>query len=58
MKIAFDEEVGSENIETFRKLLNKVRNPPSVLSTFAFTGGLVIQATPLHKHKEKNSTLK
>ncbi len=58
MKIAFDEEVNSEDVETLRKLVHKVRNPPSVLSTFAFTGQLCIQPTPLSKHKEKNASLK
>ncbi|XP_041365406.1 myotubularin-related protein 13-like [Gigantopelta aegis] len=58
MKIAFDEEVGSENVETFRKLANKVRNPPDVFSTYAFIGHMVQQATPLHKHKEKNASLR
>ena len=59
MKIAFDEEVSSEDMETFRKLMNKVRNPPSVHSTFAFTGHHSVQPTPLHKHKEtKNASLK
>ncbi|KAL5006472.1 hypothetical protein ScPMuIL_015278 [Solemya velum] len=58
MKIAFDEEVNSDSVETFRKLMNKVRNPPSVFNTFAFTGQLPIQPTPLHKQKEKNATLK
>ena len=58
MKIAFDEEVGSENVETFRKLVNKVRNPPDVFTTYAFIGHMVQQATPLHKHKEKNASLR
>jgi len=57
MKIAFDEEVSSENIETFRKLVNKVRNPVSVFDTFAFTGHMFIQPTPLLKNKEKNASL-
>ena len=57
MKIAFDEEVNSEDVETLRKLVNKVRNPPSVLSTFAFTGHMSVQPTPL-KIKEKNASLK
>ena len=38
MKIAFDEEVISEDIEAFRKLLHKVRNPHTIYNTFAFTG--------------------
>ena len=58
MKIGFDEEVNSEDIETLRKLMNKVRNPPSVINTFAFTGYILAQPSQLHKHKEKNASLK
>jgi myotubularin-related protein 5/13 len=58
MKVAFDEEVGSENVETFRKLANKVRNPPSIFSTFAFTGHVSQQVANIHKDKEKNTTLR
>ena len=58
MKVAFDEEVGSENVETLRKLMNKVRNPPSIFSTFAFTGHASQQVTHMHKDKEKNATLR
>ncbi|XP_048241880.1 myotubularin-related protein 13-like isoform X3 [Haliotis rufescens] len=58
LKVAFDEEVGSDNVETFRKLVIKIRNPPSVFNTFAFTGHLIQQATPLRKQKEKNASLR
>ncbi len=58
MKIAFDEEVSSEDVETLRKLTNKIRHPPSVISAFAFTGALSCQPTQLTKHKEKNASLK
>ncbi|XP_055899918.1 myotubularin-related protein 13-like isoform X1 [Biomphalaria glabrata] len=58
MRIAFDEEVGSDNIETFRKLVNKVRNPPTVFTTFAFTGHYVHSATHIQKGKEKNASLR
>ena len=57
MKIAFDEEVNTENVETLRKLINKVRNPPSVMNTFAFTGYIYTQPSQLTK-KEKNASLK
>ncbi|KAG1665469.1 Myotubularin-related protein 13 [Nymphon striatum] len=58
-RIAFDEEVTSENIETFRKFVNRVCHPPSVYDLFAFTGTHVaVQQTPLHKQKEKNATLR
>ncbi|CAH1786112.1 unnamed protein product [Owenia fusiformis] len=58
MKVVFDEEVGTENADTFRKLLHRMRNPPSVWSTFAFTGCAVTQPTQMHAHKDKNSSLK
>lgn len=57
MKIAFDEEVASDDIETLRKLINKVRNPTSVMNTFAFTGYILGQPSQ-HKSKEKNASLK
>ncbi|ESO95293.1 hypothetical protein LOTGIDRAFT_232003 [Lottia gigantea] len=58
MKIAFDEEVGSDDVETLRKLTNKIRNPPYIFNTFAFSGQMIHEATPLHKHKEKNASLR
>ncbi|RUS71898.1 hypothetical protein EGW08_020336 [Elysia chlorotica] len=58
MKIAFDEEVGSDNIEMFRKLVNRFRNPPTVFSTFAFTGHTIHASTQMQKGKEKNASLR
>ncbi|XP_021368098.1 myotubularin-related protein 13-like [Mizuhopecten yessoensis] len=58
MKIAFDEEVNTEDVDAFRKLSNKYRNPNNVFNTFAFSGQTLLQPTPLHKHKEKNASLK
>ena len=64
MKMAFDDEVSLEDVETLRKLLHKFRNPPTVTSTFAFSGGgsgHVLSAPTLqlmHKHKDKNASLK
>lgn len=58
MKLAFDEEVTAENIETLRKLIHKIRHPPDVFHHFAFTGQVVVTQTPLHKNKEKNATLR
>ena len=60
VKIAFDEEVNSEEVEALRKMLIKLRNPPSVNNTFAFTGSHVHIVQPLKqsKVKEKNDTLK
>lgn len=59
IKIAFDEEVSIDSIEMFRKTLNKLRYPIDEFGHFAFVSshGMAIQ-TPLHKVKEKNSTLK
>jgi hypothetical protein len=58
IKLAFDEEVTPENIESFRKLVHRVRHPPHILHHFAFTGQVVVPQAPLHKGKEKNATLK
>lgn len=59
IKVAFDEEVTAENIETFRKLLNRARHPPHEFGHFAFAShGIIALAAPLHKVKEKNATLK
>ncbi|BFZ05320.1 hypothetical protein BsWGS_08359 [Bradybaena similaris] len=58
IKIAFDEEVGSDNIETFRKLVHKVRNPATVFTTFAFTGHTIHASTQMQKGKEKNASLR
>lgn len=58
IKLAFDEEVTAENIDTLRKLIHKIRHPPDVFHHFAFTGQVVVTQTPLHKNKEKNATLR
>ncbi|XP_039718968.1 myotubularin-related protein 5 isoform X5 [Pteropus medius] len=39
LKMAFDEEVGSDSAELFRKQLHKLRYPPDIRTTFAFTLG-------------------
>ncbi|GAB1299725.1 Myotubularin-related protein 5 [Apodemus speciosus] len=39
LKMAFDEEVGSDSAELFRKQLHKLRYPPDIRATFAFTLG-------------------
>ncbi|XP_052066679.1 myotubularin-related protein 13-like isoform X4 [Mytilus californianus] len=57
MRLAFDEEVIPEDVDTFRKLANKYRNPASVFQAFAFTGQVIMQPTMV-KHKEKNASLK
>ncbi|XP_063236434.1 myotubularin-related protein 13 [Bacillus rossius redtenbacheri] len=58
IKVAFDEEVISENIECFRKSVHRVRHPTDILDHFAFYGQGAVSQTPLHKGKEKNATLK
>lgn len=58
LKLAFDEEVTAENIDTLRKLIHKIRHPPDVFHHFAFNGQVVVSQTPLHKGKEKNATLR
>ena len=57
MKIAFDDEVNAEDVETLRKLINKVRNPQNVMTTFAFQGHHA-QPLPGKTSKEKHASLK
>ena len=58
IKVAFDDEVNSESVEVFRKCIHRVRHPQSVFNYFAFIGQTIIDATPIHKNKEKSATLK
>lgn len=58
MKIGFDEEVGEENVEQFRKALIKERSPASVLETFAFSGAALVPVAVDQKRKDKYQTLK
>ncbi|XP_038612156.1 myotubularin-related protein 5 isoform X2 [Tachyglossus aculeatus] len=57
LKIAFDEEVGSDSAETFRKHLQKLRFPTHVHNTFAFSAG---QPAPTlqPRSKEKSPSLR
>ncbi|XP_014680959.1 PREDICTED: myotubularin-related protein 13-like [Priapulus caudatus] len=57
IKVAFDEEVDSENIEHFRKMLHRVSMPQTVYQMFS---NIAAQPpTPLHREKmAKNATLK
>ncbi|XP_078661870.1 myotubularin-related protein 13-like [Branchiostoma floridae x Branchiostoma belcheri] len=57
VKLAFDEEVTSEDIETFRKLINRLRYPVGVQEMFALSRHHVGPRTMIQKHKEKNATL-
>lgn len=58
LKVAFDEEVTPESIESFRKSLNKARYPDDEFGHFAFSAYGITAQTPPHKVKEKNATLK
>ncbi|XP_044003006.1 myotubularin-related protein 13 isoform X2 [Aphidius gifuensis] len=58
IKLAFDEEVTPENIDTLRKLLHKARYPPDIFHHFAFTGQVLVTPIAHQKGKEKNATLK
>lgn len=60
IRVAFDTEVTPEQIETLRKLLNKVRNASDDYDHFAFScHGMTLNNINLQgKVKEKNSTLR
>ena len=61
IRVAFDDEVTSDNIEAFRKLINKERTPPNIFHLFTFTSQLAVSQSRLihlHKNKEKSSTFK
>ncbi|XP_008563558.1 PREDICTED: myotubularin-related protein 5-like isoform X2 [Galeopterus variegatus] len=57
--MAFDEEVGSDSAELFRKQLHKLRYPPDVRGTFAFTlGSAHISGQQPRATKDKGSSLR
>lgn len=58
MKLAFDEEVSSESIETFRKLLHKSRHPNDIFHYFAFVGQLYNTIMTPFPAKDKSTTIK
>ncbi|XP_066490713.1 myotubularin-related protein 5 isoform X3 [Tiliqua scincoides] len=58
MRIAFDEEVSSESVETFRKNLNKLRYSQHVSDTFAFAMDQPTKVAVQPKSKEKNPLLR
>jgi myotubularin-related protein 5/13 len=60
MKLAYDEEVGTEMVEMFRKRLHAVQAPQTVFSTFAFVGkGLGKTPTfVIKKQMERQGTLR
>ncbi len=59
MKVAFDEEVGMEKVELFRKNCTRYRFPQNIYQTYAFQGAVISPAfTTQMKHKEKSATLR
>ena len=60
MKLAFDEEVGQEVIETFKKKLQKRHLPNTVFGSFAFCGKGIARTPTLviQKHMDRQGTLK
>ncbi|BFZ16266.1 hypothetical protein BsWGS_19305 [Bradybaena similaris] len=58
MKIAFDGEVSPDNIETFWKLVNRVRHPATVFQTFAFSGHTTHPTTQMRQKSKENISLR
>ncbi|XP_025714421.1 myotubularin-related protein 5 isoform X4 [Callorhinus ursinus] len=59
LKMAFDEEVGSDSAELFRKQLHKLRYPPDIRGTFAFTlGSTHTPGRPPRTTKDKGPSLR
>ena len=55
IKIAFDEEVLSDKIEQFRKVLQKEHAPETIYDHFAFTSQFGVSHTKQRKSKEKKT---
>ncbi|ROT67182.1 putative myotubularin-related protein 13 [Penaeus vannamei] len=53
IKVAFDEEVSPESIETMRKMINRLRHPPYIMNLFAFVGHSHVPQTPSRQQKDK-----
>ncbi|XP_048209552.1 myotubularin-related protein 5 isoform X2 [Perognathus longimembris pacificus] len=59
LKMAFDEEVGSDSAELFRKQLHKLRYPPDIRGTFALTlGSTHTPGRPSRAAKDKGPSLR
>ncbi|XP_004999777.1 myotubularin-related protein 5 isoform X3 [Cavia porcellus] len=59
LKMAFDEEVGSDSAELFRKQLHKLRYPQDIRGTFAFSlGSAHTPGRPARIAKDKGPSLK
>ncbi|XP_036134137.1 myotubularin-related protein 5 isoform X1 [Molossus molossus] len=59
LKMAFDDEVGSDSAELFRKQLHKLRYPLDIRDTFAFTlGSAHAPGQPPRASKDKSPSLR
>ncbi|XP_053775823.1 myotubularin-related protein 5 isoform X2 [Desmodus rotundus] len=59
LRMAFDEEVGSDGAELFRKQLHRLRFPPDIRGTFAFTlGSAHTPGRPPRAAKDKAPSLR
>ncbi|XP_071075228.1 myotubularin-related protein 5 isoform X25 [Dasypus novemcinctus] len=59
LRMAFDEEVGSEGAELFRKQLHRLRYPPDIKGTFAFASGAThTPGRPGRAAKDKGPSLR
>lgn len=57
--MAFDEEVGSDSAELFRKQLHKLRYPPDIRGTFAFAlGSAHTPGRPARTTKDKGPSFR
>ena len=53
LKVAFDEEVSQESVESIRKMINRLRHPQAIHHLFAFAGHHSIPQTPSRREKDK-----
>ncbi|XP_070227478.1 myotubularin-related protein 5 isoform X3 [Bos mutus] len=59
LKMAFDEEVGSDSAELFRKQLHKLRYPPDIRGTFALNlGSAHTPGRPPRANKDKGPSFR
>uniref|UniRef100_A0A4W2DZR4 SET binding factor 1 n=1 Tax=Bos indicus x Bos taurus TaxID=30522 RepID=A0A4W2DZR4_BOBOX len=59
LKMAFDEEVGSDSAELFRKQLHKLRYPPDIRGTFALSlGSAHTPGRPPRANKDKGPSFR
>lgn len=57
IRAAFDDEVSMEDVETFRRNIQRIRYPENIFHFFAFRGGhqYLLSQEPLNKSKEKGA---